>query len=620
MLATDIRPGQIERVMAHQQHNNRMIVNVKNELDELGMDEVDYGSAYYYLEKDRKRHGAGLRKGQVVVGQDNQSQLQNKIGQRVESKIDREAREHVIDKLEMKIMELRKKIDKKLAKIDKPVTFEDLLKKKKKGKKNSKITQSMKILRLKVRVGLIRRLLLGVLASNPQAVHLGKMKHSQLSHIEADVRQKAREFMFRDGVGKLQTLKAKLDQEAAERAQKQPTDGQKVSLLPELSRNSILNNRYKSLDDQRKHSSILVEEFAPHQQPNESEERAQILSEDQYYSLGQKSSMPKIRLKKIDQKELFVFKRALQGDTQSLAISPFNQLSLLKQNQIPQNIPQSISQQPINTLSQPTKVKRIMIDNSIMLVRPEMDASEKQIFTMNQFRTNEERMLLAMQYDGGERMTDGVFRPKMLGDFSRSDCAAQIFVDEEYSMDKRRDFNLSYLLKKRNKQSSTLSHSKERLPAIQELPHKESIIIKPKTNQRKQLTETQQAIPVQRQESQEEKSFGESDVKGLIEVPFILKNSMGQIMDVNQNALDPYYITNIQQEMIEPRRKNQEVIRKVLREKLELDRKRVQLIQSLQSSVDSLGTIQDDQPIVKQRTGELFKAFVESSKFIKLRK
>ena len=42
---------------------------------------------------------------------------------------------------------------------------------------------------------------------------------------------------------------------------------------------------------------------------------------------------------------------------------------------------------------------------------------------MNQFRTNEERMLLAMQYDGGEKMTDGIFRPKMLGDFSRSDLA-----------------------------------------------------------------------------------------------------------------------------------------------------------------------------------------------------
>jgi hypothetical protein len=59
-----------------------------------------------------------------------------------------------------------------------------------------------------------------------------------------------------------------------------------------------------------------------------------------------------------------------------------------------------------------------MNENSVALVKPTFDASNKQIFFKNKFKTNAGNMMQFLETKGVEAMREEVFRPRYLGDMS----------------------------------------------------------------------------------------------------------------------------------------------------------------------------------------------------------
>jgi len=70
-----------------------------------------------------------------------------------------------------------------------------------------------------------------------------------------------------------------------------------------------------------------------------------------------------------------------------------------------------------------------IFNGSVVMIKPDFDASDKQIFAKNNFRTNSENieMFLEKKRSGGE---DVFFKPKYLGDFSRKNDGNVILRSE----------------------------------------------------------------------------------------------------------------------------------------------------------------------------------------------
>ena len=77
-------------------------------------------------------------------------------------------------------------------------------------------------------------------------------------------------------------------------------------------------------------------------------------------------------------------------------------------------------------------------------MRPEIDASDKQIFQRNKFRTNADNLLFYLSEAGASEKAD-IFRPKILGEYGNPyDGTSTGMVENGIVRDP--DFQLKYLL------------------------------------------------------------------------------------------------------------------------------------------------------------------------------
>ncbi|TNV83588.1 hypothetical protein FGO68_gene517 [Halteria grandinella] len=103
-----------------------------------------------------------------------------------------------------------------------------------------------------------------------------------------------------------------------------------------------------------------------------------------------------------------------------------------------------------------------MNDNDVALVKPTFDASNKQIFFKNKFRTNAGNMMQFLETKGVEAMREEVFRPRYLGDMSGTVLGP--IVNISCAPDNtNQDFALSYLNK-------NMRHMPPKIPANATLP------------------------------------------------------------------------------------------------------------------------------------------------------
>jgi hypothetical protein len=88
------------------------------------------------------------------------------------------------------------------------------------------------------------------------------------------------------------------------------------------------------------------------------------------------------------------------------------------------------------------KVK--VIENNVVLVPPKIDASNKQIFSYNKFRSNADNVLMQTEHDQAVKMSDEIFMPKKFGDFSNP-FMGHTYLENENLARLHPDFNLNYL-------------------------------------------------------------------------------------------------------------------------------------------------------------------------------
>ena len=67
--------------------------------------------------------------------------------------------------------------------------------------------------------------------------------------------------------------------------------------------------------------------------------------------------------------------------------------------------------------NQPIKQKRIFDDN-VVLIKPTVDASDKEIYARNGYRTAAKNLVHFLESGSRAKFTDNVFKPKFLGDFT----------------------------------------------------------------------------------------------------------------------------------------------------------------------------------------------------------
>lgn len=79
------------------------------------------------------------------------------------------------------------------------------------------------------------------------------------------------------------------------------------------------------------------------------------------------------------------------------------------------------------------------------MVNPTVDASNKQIFARNKFRSNHERLLEFFDQKHKEEAWEDVFKPSKIGDFSSASALGAVHNYTVHRTDP--DFALSYIIK-----------------------------------------------------------------------------------------------------------------------------------------------------------------------------
>ena len=81
-------------------------------------------------------------------------------------------------------------------------------------------------------------------------------------------------------------------------------------------------------------------------------------------------------------------------------------------------------------------------DDHVMIINPGIDASDKQIFANNEFRTNADNILKFVE-NRSEFGTDSVFRPQDLGDYNHAYQGTSKWMVEN-GINREPDFLLTY--------------------------------------------------------------------------------------------------------------------------------------------------------------------------------
>jgi hypothetical protein len=151
--------------------------------------------------------------------------------------------------------------------------------------------------------------------------------------------------------------------------------------------------------------------------------------------------MEELRKKKA---KLAAKKPPLHSQARSLAEDLVN--PLVKHTWAPYQIPDT-SVVPPQDLD-PTVVhwKRIkMVENAGVLIAPKVDASDKQIFANNNYRTNAENLELFLENKGASQVAKDIFRPAKFGDFSNK-LENMVYMASENRAAVIPDYAMSYII------------------------------------------------------------------------------------------------------------------------------------------------------------------------------
>lgn len=92
-------------------------------------------------------------------------------------------------------------------------------------------------------------------------------------------------------------------------------------------------------------------------------------------------------------------------------------------------------------------------ENNVILIKPEFDASNKQVFAKNKFRSNHERLMIFFEPNSKEQGLTNLFQPKMLGDMGTGTSMGALLNATQHRSDP--DFYLRYELDKGKKKRYT---------------------------------------------------------------------------------------------------------------------------------------------------------------------
>jgi len=93
---------------------------------------------------------------------------------------------------------------------------------------------------------------------------------------------------------------------------------------------------------------------------------------------------------------------------------------------------------------------------SVIMIKPEVDASNKEIFLKNNFRTDADNLLLFVEGRGKDQSGTELYRPRFLGDYSGVQQGTYIHMSGDGAASKEPDYNLNYLLGNKKKQRALL--------------------------------------------------------------------------------------------------------------------------------------------------------------------
>lgn len=110
-------------------------------------------------------------------------------------------------------------------------------------------------------------------------------------------------------------------------------------------------------------------------------------------------------------------------------------------------------------------VQAKIFDNNNILIKPKVDASNKQIFTYNEFRTMGDGFLQMIEGSEKQDFLDNIFCPEKFGNFSHPQQATQV-MRSEFMRDEMIDFQTEYIInpKKALENKIKLRDSNENLP------------------------------------------------------------------------------------------------------------------------------------------------------------
>jgi len=80
------------------------------------------------------------------------------------------------------------------------------------------------------------------------------------------------------------------------------------------------------------------------------------------------------------------------------------------------------------------------------MIKPEVDASNKEIFLKNNFRTDADNLMLFVEGRGKDQSGNQLYRPRFLGDYSGVQQGTYVSMSGNGALTKEPDFALNYLL------------------------------------------------------------------------------------------------------------------------------------------------------------------------------
>ncbi|TNV86156.1 hypothetical protein FGO68_gene10637 [Halteria grandinella] len=492
-IISDVRPAQLRKLIKRQDMMNIKTVNALNDIEQHFDKIPDYGSAFYVMDPSKSAARSKILEDLAKEAEEKRKILGDERPPWLPPEKTEEEKEQI--RLEAKAL-LKSRLEKRQEHYEKMA--------------RKVPSEAMKY---KLRQGIIWRLLTILLIPEGNVLFKQDMKVSSQPKALQDRQEKQKYEIMLESIAKLKELKKKIEddrkreeQELNKRLYDQSTvqgqmrvigrpmeriatsvedfqlpdvgnahahrtrnggvqyqpltskSSQQLNLSKKLTKLSFMPSTSKISETNSKRAYVSMDNKQPQDGGDED-----LVNYDtsMQQEIGQLPKAPKLRLRKLGE---------IQKTTQSLdkvssqdedGHSSTSSDEIVRRLNLRQQLLEVEDAKERRKLARPQqRIKKYHIyDNDVIIIRPNLDASNKQIFAKNQFQSNAERILFAMEKNSQQAYVDNVFRPERFGEFSRPLEGHMFLKDETYSK-KPADFHLQYLLKTKQERKAEKQRKK----------------------------------------------------------------------------------------------------------------------------------------------------------------